>query len=256
MRALKTLRLERRFYRSKAAVRHAVWWEEASSLLLVVAPRTSATPTSSAFRSALAWRRPRTLWTLNDPSTPSHGSGDTGDHSPRPRRTAPAASRNTTSTGQQTQTRILLRVYDRRTDRRRLPECIRATNPVIVEGMRLQAAACIRQHGGRSLFRSADRRSSLTRPRLSYARRCASRRQSANATRMASSGSIATARSPSAHSHRRLGSGHAPRWRAPHLLRRRGRVCIGSGWTRPPERAIPAWRGFRRMRFAWTCLAR
>ena len=30
-------------------------------------------------------------------------------------------------------------VYDRRTDRCRLPECIRATNPVIVEGMRLQA---------------------------------------------------------------------------------------------------------------------
>ena len=30
-------------------------------------------------------------------------------------------------------------VYDRRTDRRRLPECIRATNPVIVEQMRLKA---------------------------------------------------------------------------------------------------------------------
>lgn len=30
-------------------------------------------------------------------------------------------------------------VYDRRTDRRRLPECIRATNPVIVEEMRLRA---------------------------------------------------------------------------------------------------------------------
>lgn len=32
-------------------------------------------------------------------------------------------------------------VYDRRTDRRRLPECIHATNPVIVEEMRLRAAA-------------------------------------------------------------------------------------------------------------------
>jgi len=30
-------------------------------------------------------------------------------------------------------------VYDRRTDRRRLPECIRATNPVIVEEMRRRA---------------------------------------------------------------------------------------------------------------------
>lgn len=30
-------------------------------------------------------------------------------------------------------------VYDRRTDRRRLPECISATNPVIIEEMRLRA---------------------------------------------------------------------------------------------------------------------
>ena len=43
-------------------------------------------------------------------------------------------------------------VYDRRTDRCRLPECIRATNPVIVEGcvcrrgMPVLAGA---QHGGR-----------------------------------------------------------------------------------------------------------
>ena len=98
-------------------------------------------------------------------------------------------------------------VYDRRTDRCRLPECIRATNPVIVEGMRLQARHAV--YGNTVVVpfpRSADRRSSLTRPRLSCARRCAFRRQSANATRMASSGRrYCQARSPSARSALRAG---------------------------------------------------